>query len=564
PPKFEEKHKTIHAKRGEIAKLPCDAIGDKPLTVSWTKDGKPLMKRGIDYSYEIIDLVTDRGMISELIIESVRRSDNAEYKCVAENEFGTDQRKIVFVVIEVPSQPTNLKVKESWSRSASINWSPPFDGHSRISKYTIQYWIHKASSRKLHKITTTNAQTTALINDLKPGQSYEVTVIAENDVGIGEASESVVFTTNKEGKVLSFVFELIVIITSEPSGPPMDISVKPAGPTSIKVSWKAPPKDQWNGDLEGYYIGYKAVGSNQPFSFRSEVSTPNKDSTYKYEFFLTNLLKATSYDIVLKAFNSAGSGPQSHEMRVKTLDGDLPSAPNAFVVSSTKTSVTLSWNAQENQSARAPVIGYIIHYQLENDDWRQIPVPSNSMNNDGLSKSSTYTFVVDGLNSGMRYNLFVTATNKHGEGDPSAIVVAKTGGDKLLSAFLGGFNMPYYFQPMFVIPIVSAVVIIFIVLVVTFVCVRRLKHPVIPDERFHTLNSKQFAYTGTTQRYVDFENSKPLMNESGNPYPFAYSTMPMDNGENPRKHSVNTLSTPIHRHSLNKLDDDSHVYDNPQ
>ncbi|RWS21301.1 Down syndrome cell adhesion molecule-like protein 1, partial [Leptotrombidium deliense] len=427
PPKFEEKHKTIHAKRGENAKLPCDAIGDKPLTVSWTKDGKPLTKRGAE-DYEIIDHVTERGMISELIIGSVRRSDNAEYKCVAENEFGNDERKIILVVIEIPSPPTNLKVKESWTRSASISWSPPFDGHSRITQYTLQYSIHKSPARKLHKITTTNIQTTALINDLKPGQSYEVSVNAENEVGIGENSEPVIFTTNKEGSFVVSGYKLKASIMTEPSAPPMDITVKPAGPTSVKVSWKAPPKDQWNGELEGYYIGYKAVGSNQPFSFRSEVATPNKDFSHKYEFFLTNLMKATSYDIVLKAFNSAGSGPQSHEMRVKTLDGDLPSAPNAFVVSSTKTSVTLSWNAQENQSGRAPVIGYIIHYQLETDDWRQIPVPMNSMNSDGSSKSSTYTFVVDGLNSGVRYNLFVTATNKHGEGDPSAIVVATTSG----------------------------------------------------------------------------------------------------------------------------------------
>ncbi|RWS19120.1 Down syndrome cell adhesion molecule-like protein 1, partial [Leptotrombidium deliense] len=214
-----------------------------------------------------------------------------------------------------------------------------------------------------------------------------------------------------------------------------------------------------------------------------------------------------------------------------TLDGELPSAPNAFVVSSTKTSVTISWNGQENQPGKVPVIGYTIHYLHEEDDWREIPVPVNSVN-DGSSKSPAYTFVVDGLNSGTRYNLFVTASNKYGDGDPSAIVAAKTIADKPLPVMLGNFNIPYYFQPMFVIPIVSAVVIIFTVLVVTFVCVRRLKQPVIPDENFHTLSAKQFSYTGTTQRYVDFD--KPQMNESGNPYPFAYSTMPMDNGEVPR------------------------------
>ncbi|RWS20660.1 hemicentin-1-like protein, partial [Leptotrombidium deliense] len=174
PAKFEEKHKTMHAKRGENAKLPCDAIGDKPLTVSWTKDDKSLARRGNE-NFEIIDHVTDRGMVSELVIESVQRSDNAEYKCTAENEFGSDNRKIILVVIEVPSPPTNLKVKESWSRSASISWSAPFDGHSSIIRYKIQYWSVKTSARKLHEITTTSIQTTVLIDDLKPGQTYEVT-----------------------------------------------------------------------------------------------------------------------------------------------------------------------------------------------------------------------------------------------------------------------------------------------------------------------------------------------------------------------------------------------------
>ncbi|GIY09031.1 down syndrome cell adhesion molecule-like protein 1 [Caerostris extrusa] len=48
------------------------------------------------------------------------------------------------------------------------------------------------------------------------------------------------------------------------------------------------------------------------------------------EFFLTNLLKASDYSVVVKAYNSAGSGPPSHELYVRTLDGDLP--PSALPV----------------------------------------------------------------------------------------------------------------------------------------------------------------------------------------------------------------------------------------
>lgn len=41
------------------------------------------------------------------------------------------------------------------------------------------------------------------------------------------------------------------------------------------------------------------------------------------EFFLTNLLKASDYSVVVKAFNAAGSGPPSHELYVRTLDGGI-------------------------------------------------------------------------------------------------------------------------------------------------------------------------------------------------------------------------------------------------
>ncbi|RWR99484.1 hemicentin-1-like protein, partial [Dinothrombium tinctorium] len=45
PAKFEEKYALINAKSGESAKLSCNAIGDKPLSVTWIKESR-LDKRG--------------------------------------------------------------------------------------------------------------------------------------------------------------------------------------------------------------------------------------------------------------------------------------------------------------------------------------------------------------------------------------------------------------------------------------------------------------------------------------------------------------------------------------
>ncbi|RWS21670.1 Down syndrome cell adhesion molecule-like protein, partial [Leptotrombidium deliense] len=269
PAKFEEKYALYHSNAGESIKLYCRAIGDQPLSITWFKENKKLDKRGGESSFELIEHVIDRGLSSELVIRNVKRSDGSVYKCLAENEFGTDEKIVKLVVMEVPGAPVNVRVKETWSRSASVIWSPPFDGNTPITKYTVQYWMHQSATRKLNEFTVDGIQTNALIKDLKPGQSYELTVVAENNVGRGEAADSVTLFTNQE----------------EPSVAPIDITVESKGASTIRVSWKAPPKDQWNGDLHGYYVGYRVDGTQQPFSFITVKATANADLSFKYEHF---------------------------------------------------------------------------------------------------------------------------------------------------------------------------------------------------------------------------------------------------------------------------------------
>lgn len=45
------------------------------------------------------------------------------------------------------------------------------------------------------------SQTTAIIQGLKPGISYALAVVAENEIGHGEPSETIRFITSEEGTV---------------------------------------------------------------------------------------------------------------------------------------------------------------------------------------------------------------------------------------------------------------------------------------------------------------------------------------------------------------------------
>lgn len=165
-------------KKGTKARLFCNATGDQPLTIQWTKSNVKLEKLGS--SYEIIDVSSDDGVKSELFIQSAQISDAAVYKCFAENEHGKDEKTVKLDVFEVPDSPKNLKVREVWSRTVSIAWNEPFNGNSPITKYTVQYWRFQNAPHRLHEMTVPGTQTSVFIKDLSPGQSYELNVIGKH------------------------------------------------------------------------------------------------------------------------------------------------------------------------------------------------------------------------------------------------------------------------------------------------------------------------------------------------------------------------------------------------
>ncbi|KFM78983.1 Down syndrome cell adhesion molecule-like protein Dscam2, partial [Stegodyphus mimosarum] len=303
PARFDEKFTVVTVKKGDSASLRCEAIGDQPLSVIWKRDGKELRKIN-GGRYEIFETLTPKGLKSELVLREADRTDGQLYTCLTENPYGKDERSIKLLVMEVPATPLDLKVQEVWSRSVSVSWSPPYTGNSPITKYVLQYWRDAASGgrHRLEEKVVTSAQTSALIKDLHPGTNYGLAIVAENTVGRGEPSDTVSFSTGEE----------------EPSGAPMDVNVDVKGAASLLVTWKAPPKSEWNGKLKGYYVGYKIMhDSNHPYSFKTVDYVPGGVQ----EHMITSLRKDTEYSIIVKAFNSAGSGPPSQDVIVRTLGG---------------------------------------------------------------------------------------------------------------------------------------------------------------------------------------------------------------------------------------------------
>ncbi|XP_077540880.1 cell adhesion molecule Dscam1-like isoform X2 [Haemaphysalis longicornis] len=524
PARFEEKFKVQTVRRGEGATLQCQALGDSPLEITWSQDKKRLMFAPVT-RYEKFESNTENGVTSELVIPTTDRSDAALYTCLAKNEYGSDERNIKLLVVEVPAQPLDLRILEVWSRKVNVIWSEPYSGNSLITNYIVHYWRDREGAHRLLEQTVPSGQTSTTIGELHPGSSYSLTVTAENEVGQGPPSDPVRFLTAEE----------------EPGGSPTDVWAAAKGPTSIAVSWKPPPRDTWNGVLTGYYVGYRAAESGQPYSFKT-VETVTNDTQ---EVTLVGLTKSSRYSVIVKAFNAIGSGPPSEALLVRTLDGDVPLPPALTLISSSDSALKVRWT--RSKATAAPVTGYTLHYKKDTGPWRHIPVVA--------SDDTSYTLT--DLDGGATYRVYLTASNQFGRGSGSEAIIINTTNQGYERAWV------FYKDPSLVVPAASFLIALLVVITVVTVCIKKTKaHKNL--EKSLEAEKRQSYSEGAQQRYIDVQEKRSRSDyatiQSRRSLSGSYKIEELRSALPPRGYNT-TEAKDRRRSSLRKSSASSHVYD---
>lgn len=142
--------------------------------------------RSLDYSSTVLK------------IRRLNRRDSARYKIVAENEFGTDSIECHITVIDKPSPPETLDIKEQLKDTVILQWTPPIDdGGMDISKYILEkcdlqqnVWMKVSDLDKdIHSYT---------IQKLSLNSHYLFRVMAVNAVGESEPTESATVKISKK------------------------------------------------------------------------------------------------------------------------------------------------------------------------------------------------------------------------------------------------------------------------------------------------------------------------------------------------------------------------------
>ena len=172
PAHFKKKFQSIKTRIGDKVSLICDAYGDEPIKVTWSKGNEILsnsfaqsnkkfivqenVSRSSGSTATAMMMTTTAAAAaaasafrtSTLVMETTSLSDSGYYACSASNPFGREEMSFQLLVQSVPDAPTNLKVIEVTGRRIIIGWKESPDGNSPIIEYALSYKKNDGNARR--------------------------------------------------------------------------------------------------------------------------------------------------------------------------------------------------------------------------------------------------------------------------------------------------------------------------------------------------------------------------------------------------------------------------------
>ena len=274
---------------------------------------------------------------------------------------------------QVAGQPTHL----------AVSWTEPYNGGAPITDYDVRYkksfastwttWSHSGAARS-----------TTITGREPGGVAYDVQVRAQNRVGEGLWSASATGGTGSQAP-------------HAPGAP----SVSAASSRSLSVSWAAP----YDGGeaITDYDVRYKK-GTSSTWISRTHTGTGRTTT-------ISSLSSSTSYDVQIRAVNTAGVSPWGDSGSGSTSAAPpppppprtfAPRAPGAPSVSGSTGRIDVSWSAPFDGGAS--ITRYGVRFQAPpSAAWR-------SKSHSGTSTSTSFTGLAPGS---IRY-VQVRARNENG------------------------------------------------------------------------------------------------------------------------------------------------------
>uniref|UniRef100_A0A8C9W333 Neurofascin homolog (chicken) a n=1 Tax=Scleropages formosus TaxID=113540 RepID=A0A8C9W333_SCLFO len=329
--------------RGSLAQFDCRVKYDVslPITVTWTKDDKPL-----SISWRL------KKDEDSLTIPNVLESDEGTYTCTVSTELDEDSASARLTVLgydpispsnrstllaDRPEPPRDLELSDPSERSVRLTWIHGNDNNSPITEFQVQFEENRFQPGRWQNLSSYPGDLNSVVLQLSPYVNYQFRVIAINAIG-----------------------------PSRPSRPSPRYQTSGAPPDVVPRGLKG--EGTKTNNME---ISWEVTGKNGP-NLRYIVSWRQKDMSQDWKNVTTTLARHVihnagtykPYEIKVLALNDFGPGPESSIVIGYSAEG-LPGVPKFFRIKRWRTdTIHLEWEKPEEPNGI--LIGYTLKYQTVN------------------------------------------------------------------------------------------------------------------------------------------------------------------------------------------------------
>ncbi|KAF0035479.1 hypothetical protein F2P81_013237 [Scophthalmus maximus] len=376
--------------RGSTARFTCKVKSDPslPVTVTWTKDDKPL--------YLGWRLKKDE---ESLTISNVNEGDEGTYACTVKSEIDQDSASARLTVLDRPDPPMDLDLSDPAARSVRLTWIPGNDHRSPITEFLVQFEEDRWEPGRWQNLSTYPGDFNSVILQLAPFVNYQFRVIAINTVGQSQPSRpSPRYKTSG----------------AAPDAIPRGVRGWGSEKDNMEISWEPLLDLERNGPNLRYSVWWRRKDAGEEWS---NVTTEGSKHV------VHNTDTYVPYEVKVQARNEFGPGPESNQV-IGYSGEDVPTdAPTDLRVSKVgSTKANIHWKPVDPASVRGEFKEYKLYYWRESSLVPGLLVSKEKRTKGVYSTASEPSGILSDLVPYSRYQMFMVVANGRFEGPPSNTV----------------------------------------------------------------------------------------------------------------------------------------------
>jgi hypothetical protein len=206
-----------------------------------------------------------------------------------------------FIVLDTtPQAPLNVRYEQIAS-NILLSWEPGYDG-GHTQHFIIWYRMIQTKKQNWNQIRVLPTNSTDfLLFDLKFQQTYEVTIVGENQIGLGIFSPIIsIYLNNNQDLSIGYLHYSNETDLLRPL-PPIDLYLSYSG-SNLYITWTHPDVFQSPVNIIYYVIQWRST-----IFFNNQQSEQSIVVQYPIQSYILNDIKQSKYIIQILSYSDHGT-----------------------------------------------------------------------------------------------------------------------------------------------------------------------------------------------------------------------------------------------------------------